>query len=102
MHLVQLLLPIQDAAGQAYPRTLYDELVRVLTDAHGGVTAYTRAPATGLWERESGETVRDQVVVYEVMVEQLDQDWWDNLRRRLEAQFAQEELVIRAHSFQRL
>ena len=102
MHLVQLLLPIQDAAGQAYPRTLYDELVRVLTDAHGGVTAYTRAPATGLWERESGETVRDQVVVYEVMVEQLDQDWWDNLRRGLEAQFAQEELVIRAHSIQRL
>jgi hypothetical protein len=74
----------------------------VLTDAHGGVTAYTRAPATGLWERESGETVRDQVVVYEVMVEQLDQDWWDNLRRGLEAQFAQEELVIRAHSIQRL
>jgi len=102
VHLVQLLLPIQGAAGQPYPRAWYDELVRVLTDAYGGVTAYTRAPATGLWERESGETVRDQVVVYEVMVDRLDADWWEKLRRGLEAQFAQEELVIRAHPIQRL
>ena len=102
MHLVQLLLPTRDEQGRAYPRESYDGLVRVLTDRFGGVTAYTRAPATGLWESASGETVRDQVIVYEVMVEALEPGWWADLRERLEAQFAQDELVVRAHEIQRL
>ena len=102
MHLVQLLLPVRDQAGSAYPRRLYDELVDLLKEHFGGVTAYTRAPATGLWEAESGETVRDQVVVYEVMVKELDPDWWARLRRDLEARFAQDELVVRAHGIRRL
>lgn len=102
MYLVQLLLPIHDQQGQAYPRELYDELVGRLTERFGGVTAYSRAPATGLWEAGSGETVRDLVVVYEVMAEQLDADWWGGLRARLEAEFAQEELVIRAQEIRRL
>lgn len=61
-----------------------------------------RAPATGLWEAPSGETVRDQVVVYEVMVEVLDAEWWGVLRVVLEARFAQQELVLRAQAIQRL
>ena len=102
MTLVQLLLPVQDERGRAYPRALYDDLVRRLTERFGGVTAYTRSPATGLWEDESGEKVRDQVVVYEVMADELDPDWWGKFRRELEAKFAQDELVIRAHPVQRL
>ena len=50
----------------------------------------------------SGETVRDQVVVYEVMVEQLDPPWWEEFRRSLEAKFRQEELVVRAQAIVRL
>jgi hypothetical protein len=102
VHLIQLLLPVQDNHGQAYPRSLYDELVKRLTDKFGGVTAYTRAPATGVWEADSGEKVRDRVVVYEVMADELDREWWADLRQQLEAQFAQEELVIRAQDIQRL
>ena len=102
MHLVQLLLPIQDQNGQAYPRAFYDDLVGRLTERFGGVTAYSRSPATGLWESDSGRTVRDQVVVYEVMVEQLDAAWWARLREQLEAQFAQDELVVRAQEIRRL
>jgi hypothetical protein len=102
MHLVQLLLPTQDPEGRAFARPLYDALMRRLTAEFGGVTAYTRAAATGLWEAASGETVRDQVVVYEVMVDELDPDWWARLRCELEAQFAQQELVVRAHEIRRL
>lgn len=102
MYLVQLLLPIRSEAGEPYPRALYDDLVRRLTERFGGVTAYTRSPATGLWESESGTTVRDQVVVYEVMVERLEPGWWAELRGRLEAQFAQDELVVRAQEMRRL
>lgn len=102
MHLVQLLLPVLDQQRQAYPRILYDGLVHRLTEQFGGVTAYTRAPATGLWEASSGETVRDQVVVYEVMVEELDHRWWAVLRVELEDRFCQDEVVVRAQTIERL
>ncbi|HEX5817481.1 MAG TPA: hypothetical protein VFY20_01285, partial [Gemmatimonadales bacterium] len=88
MHLIQLLLPLCDAQGTAFPRAHYDHVVRELTAQFGGVTAYTRAPAAGLWEEEPGRTVRDDVVVYEVMVEVLDRAWWADYRARLEARFA--------------
>lgn len=102
MHLVQLLIPLQDEQGRPFPRAHYDNLARRLTDQFGGVTAYTRAPATGLWEDESGERVRDQVIVYEVMVADLDRVWWAALRQQLEAQFAQDEVVIRALGMERV
>ncbi len=102
MYLVQLLLPTRSNQGREHPRTLYDQLAGQLTERFGGVTAYTRAPATGLWESDTGERVRDQVVVYEVMVEEVDRTWWANLRTRLEADFAQEELVVRAQEMERL
>ena len=53
-------------------------------------------------EAASGKTVRDQVVVYEVMVENLDAAWWGRFRAELEARFAQEELVVRAQTIRRL
>ena len=102
MFLVQLLLPIRDEAGTPFPREHYDTLARELTDRFGGVTAYTRAPASGLWEEPSGEKVRDDVVIYEVMVEMLDAKWWAGVRQRLEARFTQQELVIRALKMRRL
>jgi hypothetical protein len=102
VYLVQLLLPLQDQQGRAYPRDLYDDLARRLTERFGGVTAYSRSPATGLWETPAGETVRDQVVVYEVMAEDLEPAWWAELRKRLEARLAQEELVVRAQEIRRL
>jgi hypothetical protein len=102
VYLIQLLLPVRDQQGRAYPRDLYDDLARRLTERFGGVTAYSRSPATGLWETPSGETVRDQVVVYEVMAEDLEPVWWAELRKRLEAQLAQEELVVRAQEIRRL
>ncbi len=102
MYLVQLLLPLQDQQGRAYPRDLYDDLARRLTERFGGLTAYARSPATGLWETPAGDTVRDQVVVYEVMAEDLEPAWWAELRKRLEARLAQEELVVRAQEIRRL
>ena len=102
MYLIQLLLPVRDESGEPFPRAYYDTLARGLTDRFGGVTAYTRAPAAGLWEESSGEKVRDDVVIYEVMADALDESWWTETRKRLEAQFEQHELVIRAHEIQRL
>ncbi len=101
-YLVQLLLPLQDRDGRPVERGRFDALGAELTERFGGLTAYTRAPATGLWEEAPGQTVRDQVVVYEVMAEELDRAWWAALRGRLQEAFGQEELVIRAQAMERL
>jgi hypothetical protein len=66
------------------------------------MTAHTRAPAAGLWEEEAGCQVHDDVVIYEVMVEDLEESWWSALRTRIERELEQEELVIRAHEICRL
>ena len=73
-----------------------------LTEQFGGLTAYTRAPAQGLWSDSDGPPKRDDLVVYEVMTETLDRDWWRGFRRALEARFAQQELVIRSQLVERL
>ncbi len=102
MHLVQLLLPLRDNAGRPFPSQLFDAVGAELTAHFGGLTAYTRAPAEGTWEGGEGERARDQVVVYEVMADALDRDWWRAFRADLEGRFAQDELVVRAHAIERL
>ena len=73
-----------------------------LTDRFGGLTAYTRAPAQGIWNESDGLPKRDDIVVYEVMADTLDRAWWTQFRRTLERRFAQDELVIRSQVVERL
>jgi hypothetical protein len=100
-HLVQILLPVYDNSGQRFPTGHYDQVRMRLTDTFGGLTAYTRAPADGLWH--SGNTVkRDDIVIVEVMVDALDRTWWKNYRRELEQLFCQDEIVFRAQPYEPL
>ena len=102
MQLVQILLPVRGPQGNAFPHAEYSRVAEELTEQFGGMTAYTRAPASGLWQEGDGETARDDIVVYEVMVEELDRAWWERFRADLERRFAQQELVVRAQPIERL
>src|SRR5919205_3355873 len=95
MQLIQILLPLYDNAGEPLPSDLFNEVRHELADRFGGLTAYSRAPAHGVWKDE-GETQHDDIVVFEVMAERLDSAWWRDYRRSLEARFRQREIVIRA------
>lgn len=101
MHLVQLLLPLKDQDGKPFPRSHYRRIREVLTERFGGLTAYTRAPAEGLWDL-GDEVAFDDIVVYEVMVSDLDRPWWQEYRAGLERDFDQDELVVRAQAMERL
>jgi hypothetical protein len=94
MHLVQLLLPIHDNARRPFAEFLYSRVRRELTKKYGGMTAFTRAPAQGLWTNE-GETTIDDIVVFEVMTSSVECEWWGRYRRILEKRFRQEHIVIR-------
>ena len=95
MHLVQILLPLYDNAGAALPRAAFQLVRDELTEHFGGLTAYTRAPAEGVWA-EAGAMSRDDIVVYEVMTDMLDRGWWRDYRTTLERRFRQQSIVVRA------
>ena len=102
MHLVQLLLPLYDNAGERFSNARFVQVMDELTDRHGGVTAYLRSPAEGAWREGTGAVDKDEVVMFEVMVDHLDRDWWSRYRATLEQRFAQEELIVRATATERL
>lgn len=102
MHLVQLLLPLYDNAGNKVSRQTFAAVRDELTRRFGGVTAFTRSPAQGTWVEPGGSVERDDVVVCEVMVQTLDTEWWATYRRTLEGLFGQQELVVRASEIKRL
>ena len=101
MHLVQMILPRYGNDGKSFDAGLFAEVRRTLLQRFGGVTAYTSAPAQGLWQ-DGSRVERDQVVLYEVMVDALDRAWWSAYRKELEAKFEQQELVVRALPMDRL
>ena len=101
MYLVEIFLPLETGSGRRVGRSQLEDLVTRLAEKFGGATAFTRSPAVGLWK--PGETIeKDQIIIVEVMVEELDETWWSNYRRQLGEQFEQDEIVIRATSCRRL
>lgn len=98
-YLIQILLPLYDNAGNRFPEEAYTEVRSDLTDRFGGLTAYSRSPAEGLWAR-GVQTKIDDIVVFEVMVQALDRDWWRDYKQQLERLFRQDKLVLRAQSYE--
>jgi hypothetical protein len=96
MYLVQILLPVYDNEGHPFEPGDYVQLRSELADRFGGVTAYTRAPARGVWKGDTGETTRDDIVIFEVMTEDLDHAWWTRFRKDLERRFRQDSVIVRA------
>ncbi len=99
MHLIQILLPLYDNEGRRFGAGEFDRVRDELAERFGGVTAFRRSPAEGLWKDEGGEPVRDEVAIFEVMAETLDRKWWADYRAGLERRFRQEKMVIRATEF---
>ena len=102
MRLIQILLPLYDKTGRRIPRARFQETAEEFARLYGGVTAYTRAPAEGLWRpRRQRRFERDEIVVFEVMSPKFDIRSWRTKRRELERLFDQDAIVIRAISFAR-
>lgn len=102
MHLVQLLLPLYDNTGRRFDEPTFAVVREELTQRFGGVTAYMRSPATGLWKKDTGDVDRDEVVTVEVMVDHLDRDWWRDQGRQLARAFRQEAVIVRAIAIETL
>jgi hypothetical protein len=102
MHLIQLLIPLHDNHKQAFPTAYFNKVRQDLTNQFGGVTAFVRSPALGLWKENSDDMNSDEVVMFEVLTEQLDKEWWAEYRKQLQERFRQEEVLIWASNITKL
>jgi hypothetical protein len=95
MHLIEIFLPLNDNRGRPFGTDKYATIRQHLTERFGGLTAFTRSPAQGT-TTEGGETVHDDIIVFEVMTEKLDVPWWRSYRLQLEQEFRQDAIMARA------
>jgi hypothetical protein len=95
MHAIQILVPLADNSGKPFPSELLKAIQEELVARFGGLTAYARAPAQGIWAT-GGDQALDDIVVVEVMADTLDKHWWLDFRRRVEHLLQQHQLVVRA------
>ncbi len=100
MYLVQILLPLYTNKRQLFPDEDYVNVRETLTERFGGVTAYQRSPALGHWKQSDVVIIRDDIVVFEVMLDNLDRAWWSGYREQLRQAFEQDKLIVRALPFE--
>ncbi|TDR30634.1 hypothetical protein [Aquamicrobium defluvii] len=74
---------------------MFETLKADLTKAYQGVTAFVQAPAQGRWSQEGARTAEEDIVIFEVMVADLDLGQWQQRRGDLEIRFRQARVVIR-------
>jgi hypothetical protein len=98
-YLVQLLLPVRDNNGRVFSDATWESLKTKLVEKFGGVTAFQRTPAEGIWAPASERRAAEDVFMVEVMTQALDEAWWASLQAELEHALAQEHVVIRAIKF---
>ena len=100
MQLIQILLPLYNNQKEPFAQTVFTQIRQELTEKFGGITAFSRAPATGLWKENEEKTVEDEIIIYEVMADILDRTWWQSYKESLEKTFRQEGILIRAWRIQ--
>ena len=101
MYVIEIFLPLRDNDGAAFAPAVFEAEKAHLVERFGGLTAYVRAPAQGIWN-DGEKPVSDQIVIFEVMVDVLDREWWASYRSNLEDLFRQDEILIRASQVDRL
>ncbi len=101
MRIIEILLPLYRNDGSPQPQALFAAVREEMVKRFGGLTAFTRSPAQGLWEQD-GERSRDEIVIFEVMADWLDRTWWTEYRAQLEREFEQEAIIVRARAIELL
>ena len=67
MFLVEILLPLYDNEGRRFGAGEFDRVSEELAGRFGGVTAFRRSPAEGVWREGGGESRDDSPWAYRDM-----------------------------------
>lgn len=82
-----------DNAGRPFGREDFNRVKENLASRFDGVTAYLQAPAEGLWQ-DGEQSSKDDIVIFEVMVEEINLADWRKRRAELERRFRQDTVII--------
>ena len=102
MHLIRILLPLYDNNNRPFLRSDFEAVRSELMERFGGVTAFVRSPAEGLWKENEGKVNREDIVMLEVFTKSIEHEWWSQYRKALEQRFKQNELVVLAIKVEQL
>lgn len=102
MQLVQIFLPLYDNNKQLFQESAYNGVRNRLKEQFGGVSFYRNTPVEGLWKDESGKTNYDELIIAEIMIHDLNKEWWKQFKQDLEQVFKQEEILIRSFVVEKL
>jgi hypothetical protein len=94
MHLVQLLFLLYSVQAFHSNRKRFAEVRNELVDRFGGITAYTTCSGDWTMARKRAD-FRDDLIIYEIIVEKLEEDWWRQYRALVENRFQQKSIVVR-------
>lgn len=103
MYLVEIFLPLYDNDGGPIDKASFAITRDEFSSKFGGVTVHSRAPVKGVWkEAEDHKICHDDLIIFEVMSDDLNRNWWHGHKRTLETRFRQEAVLIRAQVVERL
>lgn len=102
LHLVKIYIPLASNSGVAFAPEKFSAVKKELLDQFGGLTAFTQAPADGLWEQNSNSLDHDKIVIFEVLTKTLNPRWWDKYRKKLEQEFSQDSIQIFSQKVRKL
>ena len=100
MKLIQIFIPLYDVEGNQFPGSIYESIKQLLTSKFDGLTIYQRSPAIGLWKENNHKTIKDDIIIYEIITEDVDKDFWLEFKKDKQEQLKQEELLIRSFEIQ--
>lgn len=95
MKLVQIFVPLIDIDGSRFPKSYFQQLRSALNEKFGGVTIYKQTPVEGFWKETEEKTEKDVLAIFEVLVDTIDQAYWEQTKAGLETKFDQKDLLIR-------
>jgi inorganic pyrophosphatase len=101
-YLIEILLPLYDNHDRAFTQKVFDGIRNELAAEFGGVTAFRRSPAEGVWKHEGGKINRDEIVLFEVMTDKVNREWWARYKVRLEKKLRQKQIVVRVTEVKQL
>ena len=96
MYQIELYLPLYNNDKKAFPTSHYESVKQNLSDKFGGITMYSRTPVIGLWKESQESIVKDDLVIYEIISEKLDESFWQEYKFMLQSLFQQEAIIIKS------
>ena len=97
---IDLYVPTQHNDGSPIALSLLREEERFLVSMFGGVTVL--AGCSGLWRSPTGQTQREPIEIWRVLVWQYDYHWWAGYQQRAQNLYEQQEFLIVASDCERI